>query len=232
LHPSFRPLVLVTGILLLVSAACVLGFPGSACGCDDECREHAQSPRGLLAFAVLLLPIAFAASLTPDSFSAAFLQNRGVSQSLAGAAQASEPKAQEPQARERVSNHPRAVSMLDLMLAAQDDWAQKDFDGKLVTLTGRFFPQDAHSFGLVSTLITCCAADAQTLAVRVNMDDPPKWGKLAWVKVVGRVSFSKSGEQNVPIIAAEKITGIPSPEEQYIYPQSRPIKHSRPSHAQ
>ena len=230
LHPSFRPLVLVTGILLLVSAACVLVGGGTSCedaGCCDPSQTR-PSPRGPLAFAVLLLPIAFAAKLTPDSYSAAFLQNRGVSQSLAGPPTASKPKAPEAEAPGRVRDLPRAVSILDLMLAAQDDWAQKDFDGKLVSLTGRFYPQDIHCFGLVSILITCCAADAQTVAVRINMDNPPKWGELAWVKVVGRVSFQKSEDQNVPVIAAEKVTEIPSPEEQYIYPQARPIKHSRP----
>ena len=229
LHPSFRPLVLVTGILLLVSAACVLWSPG----CDQECCESQpkQMPRRLLAFAVLLLPIAFAASATPDSYSTAFLQNRGVSQSLAGVPAVPKPKTPEVATTERVCDTPRAVSILDLMLAAQDDWAQKDFDGKLVSLTGRFYPQDAHCFGLVSILITCCAADAQTVAVRINVDNPPKWGQLAWVKVVGRVGFVKEGDQNVPVIAAEKVTEIPSPEEQYIYPEARPIKHSRPQPA-
>jgi len=229
LHPYFRPLVFVTGILLLVSAGCVWysDTPHALPACDDtgcETRHGKTILGGLFPFAVLILPIALAAILSPDSFGAGLVQNRGVRQTIATEA----PIAPDtlPVARDDY----RAVSILDLMMAAQDPVFQQDFNGKRVGLIGKFFPKDTTHFELICTLVTCCAVDAQLLALRVDASNVPALDKMVWTKVIGRVSFAKIGEDNVPIIAAEKITAIPSPQEQFVYGPSRPRKSNRPAH--
>jgi uncharacterized repeat protein (TIGR03943 family) len=90
LHPMFRPLVLMTGILLLITAACVAIFRE-----DESAHEHEEedsedqhdhshshhdrlSVGSLLAFLILLLPLALAAKISPDSYGANLIRNRGL----------------------------------------------------------------------------------------------------------------------------------------------------------
>jgi len=82
LRPGFRPLVLATGILLLLAALCVLFFPEDE-ACDDaDCgHSHAKlTTGGLLALLILLLPIALAAKISPDSFGRTLIENRGAAE--------------------------------------------------------------------------------------------------------------------------------------------------------
>ena len=88
LHPSFRPPVLVTGFLLMLAAACLLFSEDKSVNahlCDDKSCDHAHvklTLGGLLSFLVLLLPILLAAKISPDSYGAALVQNRGAAESL------------------------------------------------------------------------------------------------------------------------------------------------------
>lgn len=239
LHPVFRPLVLVAGLLLLASAACVIAFGGAepGCGCSDGEGKPAFGGR-LPVFAVLILPIAAAAVLSPDGFSDAFIESRGLASAPAGAPAISALLAlpmvprQAPAAFEPMplSDQPRAVGMLDLMLAARDDWAQKDCVGRRLRLMGRYYPDNPHYFGLVTTLITCCALDAQTLAIRVETESAPKAEKLAWVSVVGTVRFEQSEGGTVPILTAESVTPIANPADPYIYRPADPSRANRAVH--
>jgi uncharacterized repeat protein (TIGR03943 family) len=91
LHPMFRPLVLVTGILLLITAACVAIFHEEECDHEHEHEEeggedlqqHSHSHGrlsfgGFLASLILLLPLALAAKISPDSYGANLIKNRGL----------------------------------------------------------------------------------------------------------------------------------------------------------
>jgi uncharacterized repeat protein (TIGR03943 family) len=87
LHPMFRPLVLVTGILLLITAACVAIFheheheheEDDSEDQDEHSHSHDRlSFGGLVAFLILLLPLALAAKISPDSYGANLIRNRGL----------------------------------------------------------------------------------------------------------------------------------------------------------
>ncbi|XHR26865.1 MAG: TIGR03943 family putative permease subunit [Chthoniobacteraceae bacterium] len=230
LHPVFRPLVLVAGVLLLLSAGCVAWFGGSAgafdCGCSQA--QIASSPwRSLLVFAILILPIAGAAALSPDTFSNAFIESRSLAAIPGAAASQKFAAAFVPIP---ASQQPRSVSMLDLMLAAQDEWCQKDFTDRPLQLIGRYCPDNPHYFGLITTLITCCAVDAQTLAIRVDTRSAPDLDKLAWVRVVGTVRFDQSDGATVPILTAASVTPIDSPADPYLYRPTGTTRHDRPAH--
>jgi uncharacterized membrane protein YcgQ (UPF0703/DUF1980 family) len=88
LHPMFRPLVLITGLLLIASAACVALFPEEECahGHDDSSlHEHdAFSAKSLLAFLILFLPFALAAIVSPDDYGATIVRNRGLVEDIRG----------------------------------------------------------------------------------------------------------------------------------------------------
>ena len=94
LHPMFRPLVLITGMLLLITALCVAVFREEECthehkheeeehGHDEGLHQHSHSHGrlsfgGFLAFLILLLPLALAAKISPDSYGANLIKNRGL----------------------------------------------------------------------------------------------------------------------------------------------------------
>ena len=105
LHPNFRPLFWIVGIMLVLTALIIVFAQGSGC-CDDngtesihthvhDCGvdhpEHAHqgdkahsrlTARGVVRFLVLCFPIALAAVISPDSFGENFLRNRGVVQTI------------------------------------------------------------------------------------------------------------------------------------------------------
>jgi uncharacterized repeat protein (TIGR03943 family) len=101
LHPLFRPLVLATGILLVLTAVCVAIFQEEDCShtsrdhdhehdfAEDEQDQHTHSHgslsvRRFLGFLILLLPLALAAKISPDSYGANLINNRGLVEDVRG----------------------------------------------------------------------------------------------------------------------------------------------------
>jgi len=90
LHPSFHSMVLTSGILLVIGAVCNLVIDRR--GPEHDCgREHDQSLsfKTAVTFFILFVPLAVAALVSPNSFSAAKMRNTGFvenARSLPGAA--------------------------------------------------------------------------------------------------------------------------------------------------
>ncbi len=81
LAPTFRPYVLVAGIVLALMAATFLFADADAdCCVTDECGHSlARFSFGkVLTFIILLLPISLSAVVSPDSFGKAAILNRGI----------------------------------------------------------------------------------------------------------------------------------------------------------
>ncbi len=83
LHPMFRPMVLVAGVLLAVTAVVLLFSKTECCGHGDDEEGHSHSHehsafRNVMSFLILLLPIALAAGISPDSYGSNMVRNRGV----------------------------------------------------------------------------------------------------------------------------------------------------------
>lgn len=137
LHPNFRPPVLVTGILLLLAAGCVLSGREDAtelASCDCDHAHGKLTTGGLLGFLVLLLPILLATHLSPDTYGAVLIQNRGAAESLAGV-----PAAQN-----------RALRSLPPLVDAQGELPQQPGvtpqDGQLVDIPKGWVPPNAPEF--------------------------------------------------------------------------------------
>jgi uncharacterized membrane protein YcgQ (UPF0703/DUF1980 family) len=129
LHPMFRPLVLVTGILLLITAACVAIFREDESaheheheeGDSDDHHQHSHSHDGLslgvfLAFLILLLPLALAAKISPDSYSANLIKNRGLVEdirSIPGAASSFANRAKSAKSIEEAATSEQEPSLTD-----------------------------------------------------------------------------------------------------------------------
>jgi len=101
LHPTFRPMVLAVGILMILSALVLVVWREDSCCSDhsdcghshssfDEPHAHREALTfgGFCSFLVLLLPIALATQISTDTFGVNLLKNRGAlenAQSLPGA---------------------------------------------------------------------------------------------------------------------------------------------------
>jgi uncharacterized repeat protein (TIGR03943 family) len=124
LHPMFRPLVLVTGILLLITAACVAIFREDESahehehgeGDSDDHHQHSHSHDGLslggfLGFLILLLPLALAAKISPDSYGANLIKNRGLVEDIRSI----------PGAASSFANRTKSVESTDAATASEQE---------------------------------------------------------------------------------------------------------------
>ena len=86
LHPMFRPCVLVTAILLVITAVVVAIFPEEGCGhAHEHALEHEEehvhgklTPANVVAFLLLLIPLALAATVSTDNYGADLIRRRGL----------------------------------------------------------------------------------------------------------------------------------------------------------
>jgi len=182
--------------------------------CEDESCTTSRSGFGLgrlPAFLVLSVPIALATILSPDKYGSVMVRNRGTADRLE---LADSPVTSKPSV---VSSKPTAVEVGDLLIAAQSKSGMAQYDGKCVELVGQFCPLGDKDFEVVRMLMLCCAADAQILAVRAESDRKPAIQSMQWVNVVGRVSFAKKGDRDVPFIAAEHVAAVSEPADRFVY---------------
>lgn len=176
LIPVFRPGVLVAGIVLLVLAIAALIAPDHSTCCDDDADcGHPLGRRTsgrLLAFAVLLLPIAAAAALSTDGFSRTTMENRGILVDAAGLGRESSGpsgRAYEPplptadgsgaplpadedfiDPSEYLPRTPEGyvkAEVIDFLYAASEPELRQDFEGETVAIVGQYMPENRNGSG-------------------------------------------------------------------------------------
>ena len=235
LHPAFRPGVLVAGLLLAVFALCAAaGGKAACCGENEPCVPKTAAtfaPARLLAFAVLLLPLAMVFCSSHDGFGAAAIANRGVAMDaskiaaprsgpgLGGSPAAADASNANPYAP-RTASGALDVSVLDLLYAAGDPTLQPDFDGKTVELVGQLMAENEASPGgnrmkIVRMWMTCCAADARPIATLIELPAGMKntLPELSWVRVNGIASFPKEGDRTIAVLKVKSLKPTDPPEE-------------------
>ena len=173
LIPTFRPYVLIAGVVLGAMAALFLFRSADAeCCTESECG-HPMSRMAagkVLTFLILLLPISVAAFFSPDAFGKAAIENRGIitDASALGAAPTREAISQpvesplpsntestpaappEPAPGDYLQRTPDGhiiAEVLDLLYAAQDTTLRGDFEGKMVELVGQLMPDKSTDGG-------------------------------------------------------------------------------------
>lgn len=65
--------------------------------------------------------------------------------------------------------------------------------------------------------ITCCVADATAIALMVESDQADAMVENNWYRVRGPVYQTVIEDQTTPVIRAEQIDEIPTPEQPYLY---------------
>jgi uncharacterized membrane protein YcgQ (UPF0703/DUF1980 family) len=113
-----------------------------------------------------------------------------------------------------------AVSVIDLLYAAQDESLRADFDGKVVELVGQLMAEKSANPGgnrmkVVRMWMTCCAADARPVATLIEFPPGTKCDapELSWVTVNGTPAFPEEGGRIIAVLKVKSIKVTDPPEE-------------------
>ncbi len=246
LAPSFRIYVAIAAGVLLVLALAMLLMPGSVraedlSGCANSMARSV--PGHVFAAVVLVVPLLVAFRYSPSEFGATTILNRGfvdISASFPGRASAV-PEPLLP--GEELSDVPEAAfddapasdvydylarnadgqilaELIDLLYAAQEPTMLPDFKDKEVELIGQFMPgqgAEGTQGKLVRMMVSCCAADAQPVAVDVKTADGSVAPEMSWVKVIGTARFPMIGGRLVPVVEGAALERTNPPDELFVY---------------
>jgi uncharacterized repeat protein (TIGR03943 family) len=242
LHPSFHIWTAASSVVLVLLAAGLLFLSEQGhheCeSCCDHVHDQQRPVRSVLGAAVLVLPIALAATVSPDQFGAVTVNNRGYIESINDL-----PSYQpyvEPVLPQSEDSQPATDSgddgsymaknaagqikaqTVDLLYAAEEPTMRADFEGKEVEVIGQLMPARENNtqkdrFNLVRMFIICCAADARPVVITVQTDEPHGVTEMSWIRVIGTASFPIEGGRRVPLLVANSVTPCDPPEETFIY---------------
>lgn len=198
LKPSFQPILLIAGVVLvLLGGHGLLRSPG-----DDEHagHGHTESPGVGWLLAVPLLVLLLIAPPALGSF-AAGRQGPVAAVSDSGFVEL-------PPAREGAVD----LGMRDFVTRALQD-PDRSLDGVPVRVAGFVVPDESGEGYLLSRFtVACCAADATAYTARVVGDGDRTAD--TWVEVTGRW---EPGDDDLPVLVADTATVVPTPDEPYEY---------------
>lgn len=128
-------------------------------------------------------------------------------------------KAQVPQSKD--GNF--ILEVPELYYTGGDLEVQKVLTGQMVETVAQVMPEkvnndEGHRVRIFRMLVQCCAADARPYSVPVDFGKKaPDFKDMTWVKVVGKMSYKKEGDQTVPVIEATKVEETTAPDNAMIY---------------
>lgn len=243
LHPNFQPFALVAGCLLVGFAFLVLVAPQTS-NAHASARSSLWS---ILTSLVLVAPLLLAFSNTLDSFGASTVANRVYVQDLAQLPSAQLPAVPQPSgpvegalpdggstaqpantAQEDKYLLPKnkqgqvRAQIVDFLYAAQLPEIREQLENKPVEVTGQLMPAKTNNpkgnrFVVIRMMMTCCAADAQPVALPIEPQHNPDLPDMTWIKVTGKAVFPLEGGQRKPLIQNAVIEKMDAPEDPYLY---------------
>nr|WP_246401396.1 TIGR03943 family protein [Jiangella mangrovi] len=200
LKPSFQPILLIAGVVLVL-----LGGHGLLRGDDGghEGHGHDDSPGVAWLLAVPLLVLLLIAPPALGSF-AAGRQGPVATVSASGFVEL-------PPAREGAVD----LGMRDFVTRALQD-PDRSLEGVPVRVVGFVVPDDSGDGYLLSRFtVACCAADATAYTARVVGDGDRTAD--TWVEITGRWEPADGSGGDAPVLVADRVTVVPTPEEPYEY---------------
>lgn len=250
LHPHFHAGVGIAGFALLLLVPLWLWASakehGDCCSCGHEHHDHAHrgaNAWSVVVFAVLVVPVAMAAFVSPGQFGEAAVRNRGLvsdisllptAPQLGGSWESAPPVADGDNipdvtdftGEEGVEYFTRAadgaiqLQIIDLLYAAQEPALRETFENERVEVVGQYVPsKDGNSpdFDLVRMYVVCCAADARPLGVRGLSAGKQDVASMRWVRATGIARFVGEGEKVEPRLEVEKLQPTDPPADKLLY---------------
>ncbi len=237
LHPTFRPLVPIAGIVLLVLAIVYYWLARRSDDCCEHGHDHGSglSLGTILGFLILVVPVVTAKLVSPGEFSAVAIQNRWAMQSSEAPIASYERQfaplpGEEPLADgtismaaylERNEQGQIKAEVIDLMFGIEDEIIRRDFAGQPVAIIGQYMPPlesdggDGDRFRLARMFMWCCAADSRPISVVVEGAAEAAPGE--WVLVTGTAKFPEQDGLRMAVVEADSVTRTEPPTEALLY---------------
>jgi uncharacterized repeat protein (TIGR03943 family) len=243
LHPTFQPFALVAGVVLIGMAVLVVLSPKTAA--PHGSRSSIGSVlASLFLVAPLFLTFSktldrFSASTVANRVYVQDLAQLPAAQSPATAPGIVEPPLPDDGTRSANSQPANAsqedqsllpknkagqvrAGVMDFLYAAQLPEVRDQLENKPVEVLGQLMPAKANNpkgnrYVIIRMIMTCCAADAQPIALPIEPQAKPELPEMAWVKVTGTAAFPVEGGQRKPVIRNATLEPIEPPEEPYLY---------------
>jgi uncharacterized repeat protein (TIGR03943 family) len=199
---SMRPLLIASGVVLVLLgiASVLLDRPGGdeQGGHDHDSHGHDHSGLPRVAW-LLLLPALSLLFYAPPALGA-----------YTASRQPAKPVAERETFDPLPAGSPVPMTLSDFTSRVQQDPA-RDIKGRTVLMTGIVTPHGGGSWDLTRIIINCCAADAQSVKVRIYGGDVPPAG--AWVSVTGTWHpGGRLGTRSAPVaLDALTVKKVPRP---------------------
>jgi uncharacterized repeat protein (TIGR03943 family) len=203
LNPLFWPVELAGGMLLVAGAlGYLLLFQPTR---FDLSRKAGRA--GIAQALVLIVPLAWAVALAPNSLSAQALERRA---GLSGARMAAQAGAPAPAGA--------ALTLVDFAAAAYYPQQIPATTGRTVHFLGQYFPGHAEGeFRFCRVLISCCAADATPIYLHI-VGPAPKVEELQWIDVEGETFFRRNADDEwEPCLKLKSVVPAQPPPDPYLY---------------
>jgi putative membrane protein len=164
---------------------------------------------------ILLLPVLLGWLVPAKPLGTAAMANRELNTSLQTALSVSTGTI-------RQAVEQRDPTLLDWVRAFQLGPDLTVFVGQTAELTGFVYRRadlGPDTWLLSRFVVTCCVADAMAIGVVVRAPGvvPPENDQ--WVEVQGQFAVETSGGERIPVLVANSVTRIASPQQPYLYPR-------------
>jgi hypothetical protein len=111
----------------------------------------------------------------------------------------------------------------ELYYTAGDKEVQGVLAGQPIETIAQVLPEKVNNekgtrLRIFRLLVQCCAADARPYSIPVEFGKPaPTFKDMSWVKVTGKMSYNKEGDQTVPVIEVSSMTEAAEPANAMVY---------------
>lgn len=115
------------------------------------------------------------------------------------------------------------LNVPEIYYTAGDAEVQKAIAGQTIETVAQVLPEkvnnaNGHRLRVFRLLVQCCAADARPYSVPVDFGKKaPDMKDMSWVRVTGKLTFAKEGDQIVPVIQATGMEATTEPADAMIY---------------
>ncbi len=234
LAPDFRPIALGGGLGLAVLGIFNLLTVNQKAGCghdhgggEEDPHDHESSDlHPLLAFVLMVVPLACSVAWTKDEYSAAALGRKGLYDAPSQTASPFMSSTLEPLSLEDIEKSHRKTddgfyqfNLMELYFATGDRELQSLIDGMKVETEGRWIDERDNPNGtrkrLFRLFITCCAADSRAIPIILEFGKtPPEFPEQGWVKAAGVMRFPMENGLLQPVLEVERALAAEPPFEE------------------
>ena len=244
LHPNFQPFALVAGCLLVCFAFLVLIAPTSASAHSTTRSSVWSVLTSLILVAPLLLAFSntldsFGASTVANRVYVQDLAQLPSAQLPASGQPSGTVEVPLPDDGSNTAKSTNTAQddkyllpknkqgqvqaqIVDFLYAAQLPEIRDQLEGKPVEVIGQLMPAKTNNpkgnrLVVVRMMMTCCAADAQPIALPIEPQQKPELPEMTWVRVTGKAAFPIEGGHRKPLIQNAAIEKIDAPQDPYLY---------------